>query len=161
MRVTLSLSGTPLKGKSLHAPFIITIMAIVILSTGTVKKGLCQYPSSILPVSYFYTNPLLFTGFGYINSIIEPFYYMGYGYFPPIEGNTLLAWNRYTPFNNAYASYLFNFFEIPTYTYFGSLNQTTFPYSTLPGTGYPYTRFQYPTYSYGSVGTYQGWVALQ
>jgi len=73
MRVMLSLSRTPVKGKSLHAPFIVTITAIVILSTGAAKKGLCQYSSSTLPVSYFYTNPLLFTGFGYINSIIEPF----------------------------------------------------------------------------------------
>ncbi|MGA1797056.1 MAG: hypothetical protein ACMUIS_09410 [bacterium] len=161
MRVTLSISRTPEKGRSLHISLIIVITSVVILSTGAVNRGLCQYSSSVVPVSYFYTNPLFFTGFGYINSIIEPFYYMGYGYYPPIEGNTLLGWDRYTPFNNAYASFLLNFFEIPTYPYFGSVIQTTFPYRAMPGTGYPYARFEYPTYSYGSVSAYQGWVGLQ
>jgi hypothetical protein len=86
---------------------------------------------------------------------------MGYGYKTPIAGNTLLAWNRYTPFHDAYSSYLFNFFEIPTYTFYGSISQTTFPYKTLPGTSYPYARFQYPAYSYGTVDAYQNWLALQ
>jgi len=125
------------------------------------EPAFCQFYDLTPPISYYYTNPLFFTDFGYINSIIEPFYYLGYGYKPPIEGNTLLAWNRYTPFHDAYSAYLFNFLEIPTYAFFGSPYQMPFPYQTLPGTEYPYARFQYPTYSYGAVSAYQGWLLIQ
>ena len=139
---------------------IILILSFLILMN-FVKPVFCQYSNSAVPISYFYTSPLFYTDYGYINSIIEPFYYLGYGYKPPIEGNTTLAWNLYTPFNNAYSAYLLNFFEIPTFNFFGSLYHTTFPYQTLPGTGYPYTRFQYPTYSYGSSNIYQSWLLMQ
>jgi hypothetical protein len=142
---------------------IVTVVSIItsfILITGF-NPAICQYSFSTTPISYFYTNPLFFSDYGYINSIIEPFYYLGYGYKTPINGNTLLAWNRYTPFNDAYSAYLLNFIGIPTYTYFASPYQTTFPYQTLPGTDYPYARFDYPTYSYGSVNNYQFWSLLQ
>ena len=126
------------------------------------RPAFCQYYYySNPPITYYYTNPLFFTDFGYINSITEPFYYLGYGYKPPIEGNTLLAWNRYTPFNDPYSTYLLNFLEIPTYAFFGSPYQTTFPYRTLPGTDYPYARFQYPAYTYGAISAYQLWVMMQ
>ncbi len=141
--------------------YLLIVLFLSLILVAIPGTAYCQSFGSTMPISYYYTDPLFFSDYGYINSIIEPFYYLGYGYKPPIEGNTLLAWNRYTPFNSAYSAYLLNFIDIPTYTHFGSLYQTTFPYSTLPGAGYPYERFQYPAYSYGSVGAYQLWLGLQ
>ena len=63
------------------------IIAIILAIPMLFGSAQCQ---SLLPISYYYTNPLFFTDFGYINSITEPFYYIGYGYQPPIEGNYLL-----------------------------------------------------------------------
>ncbi|MBN2373524.1 hypothetical protein JXL19_07045 [bacterium] len=124
------------------------------------NPALCQFPV-IPPVSYYYTNPLYFSDYGYINSITDPFYYLGYGYKPPIEGDTLLGWNRFNPFLDAYSVYLYNFLGIPTYGYVNSPYQSVFPFRTLPGTGYPYERFVYPTYTYGSPEFYQNWVDIQ
>lgn len=123
--------------------------------------ALCQYNYTLPPISYYYTNPLYYSNYKYINSIIEPFYYLGYGYKTPIQGNTLLGWNRYSPFHGAYAQYLHNYFDIPTYGYVTSPYATAFPYKTLPGAGYPYERFTYPAYTYGLGDYYQAWVDLQ
>jgi hypothetical protein len=97
------------------------------------------------PTSYFYTNPL---------------YYSGYGYFNSINGY-LLGFAPFTPFLTPDVSYLYNSYGIPTYPYFGSPYQTTFPYATLPGTPIPYARFDYPTYVYGDPSFYLAWTLLQ
>ncbi len=136
---------------------LITLCLIALLDPSHV---LCQI-TSVPPVSYYYTNPLYYTGYGYINSITGPFYYLGYGYKPPVEGNTLLGWNTFTPYLDAYRSYLYNFFDLQTYGYPGSPYQTTFPYNTLAGRGNPYSRFVYPSYIYGSIDHYVRWAVLQ
>ena len=97
------------------------------------------------PTSYFYTNPL---------------YYPSYGYFNTINGY-LLGYAPFTPFLTPNVAYTYNSYGIPTYPYFGSPYQTTFPYTTLPGTPIPYARFDYPTYAYGSPDFYLSWVLLQ
>ncbi len=117
-------------------------------------------PTYLLPISYFYTNPLSFTDYGYINSITDPFYNLGYGYFPPIPGNLLGLYNV-NPFLTPYEDYLYNFFGNVTYPYFGSPYTTVFPFNTLPGTPIPYERFNYPSYVYGSGDFYLSWVLLQ
>ncbi len=101
--------------------------------------------AQIFPTSYYYTNPL---------------YYSGYGYFNSINGY-LLGYAPFTPFLTPSVAYAYNSLGIPTWPYFGSPYQTTFPYSTLPGTPIPYARFDYPTYSYGSPDFYLSWVLLQ
>jgi hypothetical protein len=119
-------------------------------------------PTYLFPISYFYTNPLLYQDYGYINSITDPFYYLGYGYFPPIPGiGNLLGSYYVNPFLNPFEDALYNFFGKSTYPNFGSPYTTTFPFSTLPGTSIPYTRFTYPTYTYGSPDFYLSWVLLQ
>ena len=108
---------------------------------------MAQAQSSIygFPTSYYYTNPL---------------YYSSYGYFNTINGY-LLGYAPFTPFSTPDVSYTYNSYGIPTYPYFGSPYQTTFPYTTLPGTPIPYARFDYPTYAYGSPDFYLSWVLLQ
>jgi hypothetical protein len=117
-------------------------------------------PTFLLPISYFYTNPLYYTDYGYINSLTDPFYNLGYGYFPPIPGN-LLGSYRVNPFLNSYEDYLYRFTGYATYPFFGSPYTTTFPFNTLPGTPIPYTRFSYPSYVYGSPDFYLSWTMLQ
>ena len=97
------------------------------------------------PTSYYYTNPL---------------YYSNYGYFNTINGY-LLGYLPFTPFATADVASVYNLAGIPTFPYFGSPYQTTFPYTTLPGTIIPYARFDYPSYVYGSPDFYLSWVLLQ
>jgi hypothetical protein len=119
---------------------IVAVMAIgLILMFGSVTQA------QIFPTSYYYTNPL---------------YYSGYGYFNSINGY-LLGYAPFTPFLTPDVAYSYNTLGIPTYPYFGSPYQTTFPYTTLPGTPIPYARFDYPTYAYGSPDFYLSWVLLQ
>jgi len=117
-------------------------------------------PTYLLPVSYYYTNPLSFTNYGYFNSITDPFYNLGYGFFPPIPGN-LLGYYYANPFLTPYQDYLYNYFGKATYPYMGSPYTTTFPFTTIPGTPIPYTRFSYPSFTYGSPDFYMSWVLLQ
>ena len=102
-------------------------------------------PTFLLPITYFYTNPLYYTNYGYFNSI------NGY----------LLGYLPFTPFLGPVAAASYNALGIPTFPYVGSPYQTTFPYTTLPGTVIPYARFDYPTYVYGSPDFYLSWVLLQ
>ena len=97
------------------------------------------------PTSYFFTNPLFYTDYGYFNSI------NGY----------LLGFAPFTPFLTPDAAYSYNSYGIPTFPYFGSPYETTFPYATLPGTPIPYARFDYPTYVYGDPSFYLAWTLLQ
>jgi hypothetical protein len=101
--------------------------------------------AQVFPTSYYFTNPL---------------YYSGYGYFNSIDGY-LLGYGTYTPFLSPTVATAYNSLGIPTYPYFGSPYQTTFPYTTLPGTPIPYARFDYPTYVYGDPSFYLAWTLLQ
>jgi hypothetical protein len=104
-----------------------------------------QAQSLTFPSSYYYTNPLYYSGYGYFNSING--YLLGYGV--------------YTPFLTPSVASAYNSYYIPTYPYFGSPYETTFPYTTLPGTPIPYARFDYPTYTYGDPSFYLAWNLLQ
>ena len=117
---------------------MVCVIGIVILS------GPVSY-AQVFPTSYYYTNPLFYTDYGYFNSING--YLLGYGMF--------------SPFLTADVALAYNSLGIPTYPYFGSPYQTTFPYTTLPGTPIPYARFDYPSYVYGSPDYYLSWVLLQ
>jgi len=110
----------------------------IVLMTGPMAHA--QFPTS-----YYYTNPLYYTNYGYFNTI------NGY----------LLGYLPFTPFLNPVAAASYNSVGIPTYPYVGSPYQTTFPYTTLPGTVIPYARFDYPSYVYGSPDFYLSWVLLQ
>jgi hypothetical protein len=110
----------------------------LVLMTGPIAQA--QFP-----ISYYYTNPLYFTDYGYFNSI------NGY----------LLGYAPYTPFLTYDVAAAYNLAGIPTYPYINSPYQTTFPYTTLPGTILPYARFDYPTYVYGSPDYYLNWVLIQ
>jgi hypothetical protein len=126
--------------------FLKAWVIIAVLTTGVILLfAPMAQGQSIYPTSYYYTNPL---------------YYSGYGYFNSINGY-LLGYAPYTPFLTPDVAYTYNSFGIPTYPYFGSPYQTTFPYTTLPGTPIPYARFDYPTYAYGSPDFYLSWVLLQ
>jgi hypothetical protein len=120
-------------------------MIIAILAIGVVLLFGPMAQAQVFPSSYYYTNPL---------------YYSGYGYFNSINGY-LLGFAPFTPFLTPDVAYSYNTLGIPTYPYFGSPYQTTFPYTTLPGTPIPYARFDYPTYAYGSPDFYLSWVLLQ
>jgi hypothetical protein len=127
--------------KFLRVWIIAAVLAIgVVLLFGPMAQA--QY---IYPTSYYYTNPL---------------YYPGYGYFNSINGY-LLGYAPFTPFLTPNVAYTYNSYGIPTYPYFGSPYQTTFPYTTLPGTPIPYARFDYPTYAYGDPSFYLAWTLLQ
>ena len=110
-----------------------------ILLLGSVSQA------QVLPSSYYYTNPLYFTDYSYFNTI------NGY----------LLGFGQFTPFLTSDVAYVYNILGIATYPYFGSPYQSTFPYTTLPGTPIPYARFDYPSYVYGSPDFYLSWVLLQ
>lgn len=120
------------------------VMAAV-LAIGVVLMLGPMAQAQIFPTSYYYTSPL---------------YYSGYGYFNTINGY-LLGFAPYTPFLNPTTTALYNTAGIPTYPYFGSPYQTTFPYMTLPGIPIPYARFDYPTYVFGDPSFYLSWTLLQ
>lgn len=120
---------------------IITVMAIgIFLIAGPMAQAQFSFP-----VSYYYTNPL---------------YYSSYGYFNTIDGY-LLGYAPFTPFLTPDVASVYNLAGIPTYPYVASPYQTTFPYTTLPGTIIPYARFDYPSYVYGSPDYYLNWVLIQ
>jgi hypothetical protein len=118
--------------------WVIAVVLAMVLIFGAMAEA--QFPTS-----YYYTNPL---------------YYSSYGYFNTINGY-LLGYLPYTPFLGPDAAYAYNSAGIPTYPYVTSPYQTTFPYTTLPGTIIPYARFDYPSYVYGSPDFYLSWVLLQ
>ena len=119
------------------------IAAVLVIGLVLVFGPMAQ--AQIFPTSYYYTNPL---------------YYSGYGYFNSINGY-LLGFAPFTPFLAPTVAATYNTLGIPTYPYFGSPYQTTFPYTTLPGTPIPYARFDYPTYVYGDPSFYLAWTLLQ
>jgi hypothetical protein len=116
----------------------IVLVIGVVLMTG--PMAVAQFPAS-----YYYTNPL---------------YYSSYGYFNTIDGY-LLGYAPFTPFLTPDVASAYNYSGIPTYPYVGSPYQTTSPYTTLPGTIIPYARFDYPSYVYGDPSFYLNWVLIQ
>ena len=128
-----------------NSRFLKVWVIVAIFAIGGVFLAGPMVHAQVFPTSYFYTNPLFYTGYGYFNSI------NGY----------LLGFAPFTPFLTPDFALTYNPLGIPTYPYFGSPYQTTFPYTTLPGTPIPYARFDYPTYVYGSPDFYLSWVLLQ
>ncbi len=120
--------------------FAFALLIGVVLMAAPIAQAQLSWPSS-----YPYTNPLYYPGAGYFNSI------NGY----------LLGYLTFSPFLNPSTASIYNTFGIPTYPYFGSPYQTTFPYTVLPGTPIPYARFSYPSYVYGDPSFYLSWVLLQ
>lgn len=118
--------------------FTVALIIGIVLMTGPVVQAQ-------LPLSYYYTNPL---------------YYPSYGYFNSIDGY-LLGYLNFSPFLNPAVASSYNLAGIPTWPYFGSPYQTTFPYTVYPGTPIPYARFTYPSYVYGDPSFYLNWVLLQ
>jgi len=125
--------------------FLRVLLMASFLAIGVVLLLGPMAQAQVFPTSYYYTNPL---------------YYSSYGYFNTINGY-LLGFAPFTPFLSPDVALTYNSLGIATYPYFGSPYQTTFPYTTLPGTPIPYARFDYPTYVYGSPDFYLSWVLLQ
>lgn len=125
--------------------FVRMWVLVAVLAIGAVLVLGPMAQAQIFPTSYYYTSPL---------------YYPSYGYFNTINGY-LLGFAPFTPFLTPDVATTYNTLGIPTYPYFGSPYQTTFPYTTLPGTPVPYARFDYPTYSYGDPSFYLAWTLLQ
>jgi hypothetical protein len=93
----------------------VCILAVaIIMGLLLVFGGMSQ---AQFPTSYFYTNPLFYSDYGYFNSI------NGY----------LLGFAPFTPYLTPNVAYAYTSLGIPTFPYFGSPYQTTFPYTTLPG----------------------------
>ncbi|MGA1844282.1 MAG: hypothetical protein ACMUIS_06935 [bacterium] len=124
--------------------FLIVWICITMFMAGVLLAG-ATATAQVFPTSYYYTNPLFYSGYGYFNTI------NGY----------LLGYAPFSPFLTPDAALAYTSLGIPTYPYFGSPYQTTFPYTTLPGTPIPYARFDYPTYAYGDPAFYLSWVLLQ
>jgi len=146
---------------------VILLMGLTLFFVGIMLTNVSAqvYPGNYdpvysLPVSYYYTNPLYFTDYGYFNSINDPFYPLGYGFYSSLEGN-LLGYYNVNPFLSPYDTYLYNYFGNNTYPYIGSPYTTVFPFNTPPGTMLPYTRFSYPSFVYGSPDFYLSWTMLQ
>jgi hypothetical protein len=116
-----------------------------VLAIGVVLVFGPMAQAQVFPTSYYYTNPLFYSDYGYYNTI------NGY----------LLGFAPFTPFLSPDVALAYNSLGVATYPYFGSPYQTTFPYTTLPGTPIPYARFDYPTYVYGDPSFYLAWTLLQ
>ena len=127
--------------------FLKVIMAVII---ATVLCIGVNANAQWLPASYYYTNPLLYTTYGYTNSIAGP--------------TTLLGYAPFTPFYDpAYISSLAALSPaiiIPSYGFPGSPYVTPFPYLTTPGAVSPYVSFSYPSFTYGDPAIYSAWAAL-
>jgi len=108
-----------------------------ILSTSTFAQ--------LYPISYYYTNPLYYSTYGYFNTI----------------NSSLLGTAAFSPFLTPTLTSTYSLAGIPTYPYVASPYQTTFPYTTLPGTISPYTSFTYPSLTFASPALYLDWVLLQ
>ena len=125
----------------------ITFLSFVLLSffLFTFILSTPAYAQLTLPISYYYTNPLLYPSYSYFNTI----------------NSSLLGSTTFTPFLTSPLTTTYNLAGIPTYPYVASPYQTTFPYTTLPGTISPYTSFNYPSLAFASPTFYLNWVLLQ
>lgn len=100
-----------------------------------------------LPTSYYYTNPLYYSSYGYLNSISGTTGLLGFAPFSPF----------YDPAYITSLASLTTPIIIPSYGYPLSPYVTPFPYLTLPGTVAPYVSFTYPSYTYGDPTYYSTW----
>ena len=103
-----------------------------------------------LPTSYYFTNPLLYTTYGYTNSITGPATLLGYAPFSPF----------YDPSYISSLAALTNPIIIPSYGFPGSPYVTPWTYLTTPGAVSPYVSFSYPSFAYGDPLIYSAWAAL-
>ena len=103
-----------------------------------------------LPTSYFYTNPLFYSSYGYTNPISGTATLLGYAPFSPF----------YDPAYIASLASLTTPISIASYAYPLSPYVTPFPYLTTPGAVSPYVTFDYPYYLYGDPAVYLAWTAL-
>lgn len=103
-----------------------------------------------LPASYYYTNPLFYSTYGYNNTISGAATLLGYAPFIPF-------------FDPAYITSLAALspaITIPSYPFPFSPYVTPFPYSTTPGAVSPYVSFSFPYYVYGDPAIYSAWALL-
>jgi hypothetical protein len=105
--------------------------------------SLSMTASAQLPASFYYTQPLFYTSYGYANTID--------GY--------LLGYNTYSPFLAPSVYPAYNLAGIPTFPYLTNPFQTTFPYATLDVYA-PYAPPAYPTFTYGDPSLYSLWIGL-
>ncbi len=103
-----------------------------------------------LPTSYYFTNPLLYTTYGYTNSIVGPSTLLGYAPFSPF----------YDPAYISSLAALTTPISIPSYGFPGSPYVTPWPYLTTPGAVSPYVNFSYPYFAYGDPAIYSAWALL-
>ena len=150
-----------------HSCFLILFMIAVIIAITCLlpscKTALANefYPCMI-PIWYWLSmsnfnmpGSLLLI---YLDSLCPDNYNL---YFNSIGLNSLLGCSTYSPFLTKINSGLYNLLGIPTYPNLGLQYENTFPYTTLSSTIIPYTRFDYPSYVYGSPDFYLIWVLLQ
>lgn len=101
---------------------------------------------SQLPISYYYTQPLLYPAYPYLNTI-DPY---------------LLGYTTPSIFLDPATTALYDAAGFTTYPYpYQFLNQytTVIPYATLDPLS-PYALPAYPTYLYGDPSWYATWVDL-
>ncbi|MGA1867557.1 MAG: hypothetical protein ACMUJM_03310 [bacterium] len=115
----------------------IMVIAIFIVST------LHFQAQAQLPVSYYYTSPLVFPTYGYYNTID--------GY--------LLGYNTFSPFLAPDVTDAYTLANIPVYGYLTNPYSTAFPYATLDVSA-PYAAPVYPTFTFGSPDLYALWLDL-
>jgi hypothetical protein len=105
--------------------------------------SLSMTASAQLPASYYYTNPL---------------YYSSYGYFNTINGY-LLGVNTYSPFLAPSVADAYAYAGLSVYPYLTNPYSTAFPYATLDVLA-PYAPPALPTFTYGDPSLYAFWVDL-
>ena len=127
--------------------FLKLIMAVII---ATVLCIGVNASAQWLPTSYYYTNPLLYTTYGYSNSISGASTLLGYAPFSPF----------YDPAYISSLAALSPAILIPSYPFPGSPYVTPFAYLTTPGAVSPYVSFSYPSFVYGDPLIYSTWVGL-
>jgi hypothetical protein len=105
--------------------------------------SLSMTASAQLPASFYYTQPLFYTSYGYANTID--------GY--------LLGYNTYSPFLAPSVADYYAYSGLSVYPYLTNPFQTTFPYATLDVLA-PYAPPAFPTFTYGDPALYSLWIAL-
>ena len=103
-----------------------------------------------LPTSYYFTNPLFYSTYGYSNTITGGAGLLGYAPFTPF----------FDPVYIASLAALATPIIIPSYGFPGSPYVTPWPYQTTPGAVSPYVSFSYPYFAYGDPTVYSAWTAL-
>jgi len=105
--------------------------------------SLSMTASAQLPASFYYTQPLFYSSYGYANTID--------GY--------LLGYNTYSPFLAPTVASAYSLAGLSVYPYLTNPYQTAFPYATLDVLA-PYAPPAFPTFTYGDPALYALWVSL-